>query len=215
MRVRMCGLLHAALAAALALLGACGEPRRYGDPGAPPVAFAVHLERSFLKDMRNMQGHATFSAAATAPPVGVPSVGSGVGFSFASTEVSLRGGEGEGDDAVFRRSLSWGDNAFTVPLQPGRRLFLAVAAEGGREGLVSLGEVVVPGGAGPRIALDLVGTGARMVVSPVPPPPAPGELPPGIPPPPGSPPPGAGAGPPPPPPAAPAAAPAGEGRPPP
>src|SRR5277367_4880872 len=115
------GLLGTAFAAALTLLCGCGEPRRYGDPGSPPVTVAVHLERSFLKDLRNMQGHASFAVGAAAPPAGVPSVGSGVGFSFASTEVALLGGEGEGDDALFRRSISWGDNEFAIPLVPGRR----------------------------------------------------------------------------------------------
>lgn len=181
------------MAAAFTLLCGCGEPRRYGDPGAPPVAIAVHLERSFLKDMRNMQGQASLGVGAAAPPAGVPTVGSGVGLSFSSTEVDLLGGEGEGDDAVFRCSLSWGDNAFAIPLLPGRRLFLAVEAQGGRVGLISLGEVVVPGGPQPRIALELVGGVARMVVSP---------------------PPGPGAGPPPPPPAAPVPAPAPDPRPP-
>jgi hypothetical protein len=209
------GLLGATLAAALILLSGCGDERRYGDAGAPPVAFTVHLERSFLNGMRNMQGHASASAGAVAPPMGVPSVGGGVGFSFASTEVALLGGEGEGDDVLFRRAIFWGDNAFTVPLLPGRRLFLAVEAEGGREGLTSLGELVVPGGASARIVLELVGAGARMVVSPAPPAPAPGAQPPGIPPPPALPPPaGAGAAPPPPPPAAAAPAPAPDSRPP-
>jgi hypothetical protein len=186
----------AALAAALALVGGCGEPRRQGDPGAPAVDFAVHLERAFLKDMRNMQGHASYGAGAAAPPAGVPTVGGGVGFSFATTEVALLGGDSEGDDAVFRAALSWGDNAFTIPLLPGRRLFLAVAAEGGRVGLISLGEVAVPGGRDPRIALELVGDGARLVVSPVPRPPAPGVAPPGVPPPPAAPAPAPDGGPP-------------------
>ncbi len=174
--------LRGAALAVCTLLSSCGEPRCEGDPGAPPVAVAVHLERSYLKDMRNMQGHASCGVDAAAPPAGVPTVGGGMGFSFASTEVALLGGEGEGDDAVFRHALSWGDNAFAIPLLPGRRLFLAIEAQGGRVGLISLGEVVVPAGPQPRIALELRGAGARMVVSPLPPPAADGA-PTGIPPP--------------------------------
>lgn len=192
-------LAGALVTAALVTVG-CGEARRCGDPGSPTVMLDVRLERAFLKGMRNMQGHASVVVGAAAPPGGVPSVGSGVGLSFASTEVALLGGEGEGDDSVFRLPIFWGDNTFAVPLLPGRRLSLAVVASGGREGLVSLGEVVVPGAPQPHITLELLGSGARLVVSPLPPPPTADSGPPGIPPPPPPPPAATPSAPPPPPP---------------
>jgi hypothetical protein len=119
--------------------------------------------------MQNMQGRASVGVAGGGyAPAGSAFMSSGVSLSFASTEVDLLGGEDELDGSVFEQQVHWGDTTFQVPLQPGRRLFLALQAHGGREGIEDLGSVVIPAADSARLELTLAGGEARIVVTPPP-----------------------------------------------
>jgi hypothetical protein len=152
---------------AVLLLAACGQTRRYGDDGGRPVAFSVHLERPFVKSMHYNQWRPSVGAGAAFGSGGRAAYGTGVGFSFSSTRVDLLGGDGPAEAQVFIHELKWGDNAFTVPLTPGRKLHLTAKASGGREGWESLGEITVPRGEDPRVVITLDANGSKMAVTPV------------------------------------------------
>lgn len=180
--------LSSAITALIGVVGAlvapaCGEPRRFGDTDGQPVTMLVHLNRSFLSRMTNMQGRASVGAGAGFSPGGGAFMGSGLSFSFSTTEVDLLGGDVEFDAGVFDQQVHWGDTAFEVPLQPGRRLFLTLQANGGREGVESLGSILVPASGPARVEVTLSAAEAVIVISPPPaappPPPSPPALPPG------------------------------------
>lgn len=160
-----CSLLTAV---ACLVVSSCGQTRRYGDDQGAPVAFTVSLDRAFVKAMHNNQWRPSVGAGASFSSGGSRSYGTGVGVSFSSTNVYLLGGEGPAEAQVFRRELKWGDNAFTVPLTPGRTLHLTVKAEGGREGWESLGEFPVPRDGDPRFSITLGRDGAKVTVTPAP-----------------------------------------------
>ena len=145
----------------------CGQKRRFGDEDGVPTAFSVTLERGFVADMRNRQGRVGVGGG-----VGFGSggsvVGTGVGVSFSPTAVYLVGGDQPGGAQVFRKELSWGENAFTVPLRAGRELHLTVQAQGGREGWESVGVVTIPADPGAVVRLNLASDGphASVVAAP-------------------------------------------------
>jgi hypothetical protein len=149
-------------------IGGCGEPRRYGDTGGAPVKFQVKLEKPFFDAMSNRQWRPSVGAGAGFSSGGHSGVGAGVGFTFSSTEVFLLGGEAVAQADVFRQELKWGDNAFTVPLTPGRTLTLTVQAEGGREGWESLGTITVPNAPDAQVAITLAAGGGTVAVTPAP-----------------------------------------------
>jgi hypothetical protein len=155
--------LIAMFAAILALpCTSCGQPRRYGDSGGVPVAFDVHLDRAFVRGMRNRQGRPSVGAGASFGSGGYSSFGTGVGLSFSATDVYLLGGDGIAEGQVFRQELRWGDNAFTVPLAPGRTITLTIRVEGGREGWESIGSYIIPLGERPQVVIRLDGNGSQV-----------------------------------------------------
>lgn len=150
------------LGAALILLSACGEPRRYGDVGGTPTTVRVSLDRAFVSGMHNRQARVGVGVGGSVSSGGHRSVGTGLGVSFSATSVYLLGGEGAGEAQLFRQTLSWGETTFTVPLTPGRSLHLTVQVQGGREGWESVGAVVIPAGATPTVTLGLSDAGPRL-----------------------------------------------------
>lgn len=157
-------LLPSALAAVL-LLSACGEPRRFGDTGGVPVTVTAKVDRAFFNSMENRQGRPSAGAGVGFGSGGHTGVGVGIGFSFSSTQVYLLGGDAVGQGNVFRKELSWGDNTFTVPLSAGRVLHLTVQAEGGRRGWEAIGTATVPA-RDPVLAIVLDGNGSQVTVTP-------------------------------------------------
>lgn len=152
--------------AALLLLSACGEPRRYGDTGGTPTAFRVTLDRAFVSGMHNRQARLGVGVGGSVSSGGHRSVGTGVGLSFSATSVFLVGGDGVGEAQVFRQKLSWGETTFTVPLTPGRILHLTVQVQGGREGWEAVGSLEVPSTTTPTVMLGLSDAGPRLSVQP-------------------------------------------------
>ena len=150
---------------ALALLTACGEPRRFGDEGGVPVAITAHVDRAYFNAMENRQGRPSAGAGVGFGSGGMTGVGVGVGFTFSSTQVYLLGGDQVGQGNVFRQEVKWGENSFSVPLSPGRTIHLTVQAEGGRRGWEALGPVTIPA-SDPRIAIQLDGNGGKVTVTP-------------------------------------------------
>ncbi len=148
-------------------LGGCVQQRHQGDAHGTPVAVQVHLERGFVRHMRNRQWSASASADATyAPPTaGAPAVG--IGVVFTTTSVRIFGGAGPGQAQVFSHQLCWGENHFSVPLEPGRQLVLTVQAEGGHEGAESLGRISIPSRGRPQLSISLTAAGARVQVQPL------------------------------------------------
>ncbi len=159
------------LIATVVLLAGCGPTRRYGDDQGIPVAFAVQLDRAFVRAMENRQWRPSVGAGASYGSDGHSSHGVGVGLSFSSTQVYLLGGEGPAESQVFRQELGWGDNAFTVPLAPGRVLHLTVMARGGREGWEAIGSITVPKAIDPRVRITLDSRGGSIALMPLPEPP--------------------------------------------
>lgn len=153
--------------AAVLILAACGEPRRFGDAGGVPVTVSATIERPFFTSMQNRQGRPSAGAGVGMSSGGWSSVGVGVGFQFSSTQVYLLGGDAIGQGNVFRKEVKWGENTFTVPLTPGRTLHLTVQAEGGRRGWEAIGTFTVPA-QDPAITLVLDGNGAKITVTPTP-----------------------------------------------
>lgn len=153
--------------AAVLILAACGEPRRFGDAGGVPVTVSATIERPFFTSMQNRQGRPSAGAGVGMSSGGWSSVGVGVGFQFSSTQVYLLGGDAIGQGNVFRKEVKWGENTFTVPLTPGRTLHLTVQAEGGRRGWEAIGTLTVPA-QDPAITLVLDGNGAKITVTPTP-----------------------------------------------
>jgi hypothetical protein len=147
-------------AGALALAG-CAE-RGQGNAGGEAVRMQVHLERAFT---RHLQNHVWTFGASASGAYGVP-MASGVGLSITTTTVSHMGGKEPGGAEVFLHDLSWGDQGFTVPLDPGKSLYLSVLVEGGHRGLIVLGKITVPPSQHARVGIRLAGDGARMVVAP-------------------------------------------------
>lgn len=158
----------ACLLALLLLAAGCGAKRRFGDEGGTPVSFRVALDRAFVSEMRNRQGRVGVGVGAGFGSGGRSSIGTGVGLSFSSTTVHLVGGDGPGEGQVFRREIAWGENAFTVPLTPGRTLHLTVQVSGGREGWEAVGSTVIPAGSTPRVDLVLGAEGPRLSASATP-----------------------------------------------
>ena len=153
---------------ALCLLAGCGEKRRYGDDGGTSVAFRVTLDRAFVSEMANRQGRVGVGVGAGVSSGGGSSIGTGVGLSFSSTTVYLVGGDGPGQGQVFRHELQWGENAFAVPLKPGRTLHLTIQVEGGRQGWEALGQVEIPSAPQPQVQALLNAGGPKLSVSPAP-----------------------------------------------
>lgn len=163
--------------AAVLVLSACGEPRRFGDANGVPVNVIAKIERPFFSTMQNRQGRPSAGAGVGISSGGWSSVGVGVGFQFSSTQVYLLGGDSIGQGNVFRKEMKWGENSFTVPLVAGRTLHLTVQAEGGRRGWEAIGTLTVPA-QDPTVTLVLDGNGAKMTVTPAPAaPPAPATTP--------------------------------------
>lgn len=159
--------LHLAVivVAAVLVLSACGEPRRFGDANGVPVNVTATIERPFFSTMQNRQGRPSAGAGVGISSGGWSSVGVGIGFQFSSTQVYLLGGDSIGQGNVFRKEMKWGENTFTVPLAAGRTLHLTVQAEGGRRGWEAIGTLTVPAH-DPTITLRLDGNGAHMTVTP-------------------------------------------------
>jgi hypothetical protein len=153
---------------ALAVVGGCGDERRYGDPGARLVAFNVHLERAYIRQLADRRIGVGVGAGESWSSSGASGTGIGVGLTFSTTTVTLFGGDGVAEAQVFRQELKWGDNAFAVPLTPGRALYLMVRAEGGHEGWESIGSLTVPpaDAANPAVTIVLGGNGRTVTVSP-------------------------------------------------
>lgn len=129
---------------ALLVLASCGGSRLVGDPEGVPITFRVELDRAFVRAMANRQGRVGLGAG-----VGIGSggprggLGLGLGLSFTSTRVSLLGGGAAGRADLFRQRISWGDNAFTVPLRPDRTVVLTADVSGAREGWEEVGSFTV------------------------------------------------------------------------
>ena len=153
---------------ALCLIAGCGGKRRYGDEGGTSVAFRVALDRAFVSDMKNRQGRVGVGVGAGVSSGGGSSIGTGVGLSFSSTTVYLVGGDGPGQGQVFRQELEWGENAFAVPLKPGRTLHLTIQVEGGRQGWEALGSVDIPTAPQPSVVAVLNAGGPQLSTSPAP-----------------------------------------------
>ncbi len=149
----------------LALLSACGEPRRFGDPGGVPVTITAQVDRAFFNTMENRQGRPSAGAGVGFGSGGTTGVGVGIGFSFSSTQVYLLGGDQVGQGNVFHKEVKWGDNTFSVPLTPGRTIHFTVQAEGGRRGWEALGPVVIPA-SDPHVAIQLDSNGGKLTVTP-------------------------------------------------
>ncbi len=154
-------LVAAVMAATALMLGGC-TGRGQGDGGGEAVRMQVHLERAFTRHLHN---HSWTFGASAGGAYGVP-MAAGVGVAFTTTTVSLIGGTEPGGAEIFLHDLSWGDQGFTVPLTPGRSLYLSVLVEGGHRGLVALGRIVVPPSQHALIGIRLGTDGARMVVAP-------------------------------------------------
>ena len=150
------------------LLSSCGEPRRYGDVGGIPVNITAEVDRAFFKNMENRQGRPSAGVGVGFSSGGATSSGVGVGLSFSSTQVYLVGGDAVGQSNVFRHELKWGNNTFTVPLNPGRVLHLTVVAEGGRRGWEAIGNITIPADS-PAIQMALSADGARITAANQPP----------------------------------------------
>jgi len=148
------------------LLTACGTPRRYGDTGGVPVVFHVNVDRAFVAGMQNRQGRVGVGVGGSLSSGGHSSLGTGVGLSFSATTIYLVGGDGAGEAQVFRQELKWGESSFTVPLAPGRTLFLTVQAQGGRDGWEAIGSLVIPPGDKPQVTVRLTDTGAQLSAAP-------------------------------------------------
>jgi hypothetical protein len=159
-------LVSVALAAVL--LSACGDERRYGDAGARPVDFTVHLERQYIRNLADRHIGVGFGAGGSWSSNGSSGTGMGIGLTFAATTVTLYGGDGVAESQVFQQELKWGDNSFAVPLAPGRVIYLMVRAEGGHEGWESIGNVTVPSAtaANPAIIINLAGSGRSIATNP-------------------------------------------------
>lgn len=164
-------LTLAAIAAVLLLTG-CGEPRRYGDVGGTPTAFTVSLDRAFVNGFENRQGRPSVGGGVGFSSGGGSYSGVGIGLSFSSTQVYLLGGEKIGQGEVFRQELKWGENSFSVPLTPGRALYLTITAEGGRRGWEGIGSLVVPQDAAPAARIVLGAEGGKVSTTPAQPAPA-------------------------------------------
>lgn len=146
----------------LALLTACGEPRRFGDIGGVPTTVRVTLDRAFVSGMQNRQARVGVGVGAAVSSGGHSSVGTGIGLSFSSTTVYLLGGENTSEAQIFRKEVKWGESTFTVPLTPGRTLHLTVQVQGGREGWEAIGSVVIPATANPTVTIGLSDAGAHL-----------------------------------------------------
>jgi hypothetical protein len=147
-------------------LAACGKARRYGDAGGVPVAFHVTLDKAFVSGMQNRQGRVGVGVGGTVSSGGHSSIGTGIGLGFSATTVYLLGGDGAGQAQVFRKEITWGENAFTVPLAKGRTLYLTVQVQGGREGWEAIGSVVVPADEKPTVTIGLSDAGPRISAAP-------------------------------------------------
>ena len=158
--------LTLAAVAAILLLTGCGEPRRYGDTGGTPTAFTVSLDRAFVNGFENRQGRPSVGGGVGFSSGGGSYSGVGVGLSFSSTQVYLLGGEKIGQGEVFRQELKWGENNFSVPLTPGRTLYLTITAEGGRRGWEGIGSLVVPQDAAPTAHIVLGAEGGKITTTP-------------------------------------------------
>ena len=130
------------VALCLLSLSACGGSRQMGDLGGVPVEFEVLLERPFVAAMENRQARLGASLGASVGSHG-SSTGLGFGLSFQSTNVYLYGGDKAGQANVFRKKLKWGDNHFTIPMNPKRKLVFSVVVSGGRSGWEAVGEYTV------------------------------------------------------------------------
>jgi len=146
----------------LALLTACGEPRRFGDIGGTPTSVRVTLDRAFVSGMQNRQAHVDVGVGGSVSSSGHSSIGTGIGLSFSSTTVYLLGGENAAEGQIFRKEIKWGEGTFTVPLTPGRTLHLTVQVQGGREGWEAIGSVVIPVTANPTVTIGLSDAGAHL-----------------------------------------------------
>ncbi len=149
----------------LALLTACGEPRRFGDAGGVPVTFTATVERAYFSNWENRQARPSAGAGVGFGSGGSTGVGVGLGLSFSSTQIYLIGGDQVGQGNVFRQELKWGENTFTVPLTPGRTLHLTAQADGGRRGWEALGTVVIPAN-DPRVSIQMDSNGGKVTVTP-------------------------------------------------
>jgi hypothetical protein len=143
----------------------CASTRRFGDADGTPVSFTVHVERAFFDTMSNHQGQPSVGAGAGFSHGGSSGLGLGLGFGFSATSVFLLGGDEIGQAHVFRKEVKWGDQTFTVPLLPGRSLFLGVQAEGGRQGWESVGHVTIPTGPDPQVRIVLNVDGSKVSIS--------------------------------------------------
>lgn len=155
-------LKYVLVVCAVALLTACGEPRRFGDIGGTPTTVRVTLDRAFVSGMQNRQARVGVGVGGTVSSGGYSSVGTGIGLSFSSTTVYLVGGENAAEAQIFRKEVKWGESIFTVPLTPGRTLHLTVQVQGGREGWEAIGSVVIPATANPTVTIGLSDAGAHL-----------------------------------------------------
>ncbi len=128
----------------LIILAACGKERRFGDPEGEPVTITVNLERDYVRALSRRRVGTSVGAGVGFGSGGARSSGVGVGLSFSATTVTLLGGEGAAEGQIFRRELKWGESSFTVPLRPGRTLYLTAQASGGYQGWEGIGSVIIP-----------------------------------------------------------------------
>jgi len=138
-------------------LCACGTPRRFGDTAGKPVDVHVTLSRDYVRGLSSRQVRTSVGAGASFGSGGSRSTGVGLGLSFSATTVTLAGGEGPAEGQIFRKTLEWGEQTFTVPLTPGRTLHLTVHASGGYDGWESIGSVVIPAEGDAKIDIVLSG----------------------------------------------------------
>jgi hypothetical protein len=145
------------------LMSACGSARYEGDMGGVRMQIQTHLEGGFLTSMHPLPSHGSISSATenASPPVGGATIEPG--FALDSVKMTLIAYDGATHNEVFRRSLIWGDTSFSIHLIPGHRLTLEVFAEGGREGVESLGPITVPAANTPHIAITLTDTTVEVI----------------------------------------------------
>jgi hypothetical protein len=165
MSMRTAIFLMGLVALSLAIAG-CGSERRFGDADGVPVTVIVNLDRAYVRGLSSRQVRTSVGAGASFGSGGHRSSGVGVGLTFEATNAYLVGGDGPAEAQVFRKKLSWGENTFTVPLTPGRSMYLSSQVSGGYEGWESVGEVTIPPDGSPTIRVSLLGTDLSVAVDP-------------------------------------------------